>query len=561
MMRYSFYWLALCAIIAVGCQKELSFEGSNSPAAGSLQADITGDCLPKTVNGVYEAGKTLVSDTNTITVSVNVVTTGNYVITTDTVNGYFFRATGIFTTAGINTIKLRSNGTPLGAGTNNFVVTFDSSVCDIQIPVLPAGAGVPATFTLVNGGTPTNCATAVVNGTYTKDVVVTGANSADISVNVTTPGAYTITATGGGLTFSKTGVFAVSGIQIINLPVTGTPTTVGANTITFAAPFASCNFTVAVTGPATGTLKGAPATCTPATISGIYINGNSLTAENKVQVTVDITAAGTYNITTNTVAGFSFAGSGTLGVGNNQTIDLAGTGTPSASGPQVFTVTFGASSCTFTVNVIPSDYFPRTTGSNWSYEYDDDVNDSLYRVVIAPTKVVPAGTFNIFMSNDGTPPLPALDSSGYYRKNAGDYFEWFDAGTFVGYDNPAWTEYIFLKDNVAAGSAAWKTPVGGFAGTVSGTPLNIRFSYRVLSKDIATSIVTSTGTYNYQNVIVVEEKLEVEVTPGMWQDATIALDYYGKSYYARGIGLIKFEALNAANAVTFKMELRRFQIN
>ena len=56
MKKYFFYWLALCVIIVVGCQKELSFEGPNTPAEGSLQADITGDCLPKTVNGVYEAG-------------------------------------------------------------------------------------------------------------------------------------------------------------------------------------------------------------------------------------------------------------------------------------------------------------------------------------------------------------------------------------------------------------------------------------------------------------------------------------------------------------------------
>ena len=55
MKKYLFYCLTLCTIIAVGCQKEFSFEGPNSPAEGSLQADITGDCLPKTVNGVYEA--------------------------------------------------------------------------------------------------------------------------------------------------------------------------------------------------------------------------------------------------------------------------------------------------------------------------------------------------------------------------------------------------------------------------------------------------------------------------------------------------------------------------
>ncbi len=65
--------------------------------------------------------------TNTITVSVNVINTGSYIITTDTVNGYFFRATGIFTTPGVNNVTLRGNGTPFAEGTNNFVVAFDST--------------------------------------------------------------------------------------------------------------------------------------------------------------------------------------------------------------------------------------------------------------------------------------------------------------------------------------------------------------------------------------------------------------------------------------------------
>lgn len=81
------------------------------------------------------------------------------------------------------------------------------------------------------------------------------------------------------------------------------------------------------------------------------------------------------------VTGFSFAGTGTVTAGPNQLIILTGTGTPATAGPQTFTVTFGTSSCTFTVDCLPAlsnDYFPRTTNSNWSYEIDDDPLDSLY---------------------------------------------------------------------------------------------------------------------------------------------------------------------------------------
>jgi hypothetical protein len=60
MKKLLFYWLAAFVIVAIGCQKELSFEGSNTPAKGSLQSDVTGDCLPKSVNGTYLAGTQLI---------------------------------------------------------------------------------------------------------------------------------------------------------------------------------------------------------------------------------------------------------------------------------------------------------------------------------------------------------------------------------------------------------------------------------------------------------------------------------------------------------------------
>ncbi|MEP6700972.1 MAG: hypothetical protein ABJA85_06640, partial [Bacteroidota bacterium] len=108
MKKHIFYFLAIAVVLSIGCQKELSIEASNSPARGSLQDDVSGDCLPKTVNGAYIAGTALVPANNTIAVQINVTTTGSYLVYTDTVNGYFFRATGTFTTLGANTVTLRS---------------------------------------------------------------------------------------------------------------------------------------------------------------------------------------------------------------------------------------------------------------------------------------------------------------------------------------------------------------------------------------------------------------------------------------------------------------------
>ncbi len=402
MKKYFFYWLALCVIIVVGCQKELSFETNNTPAKGSLQADVTGDCLPKSVNGVYEAGKTLVSDTNTITVSVNVVTTGNYVISTDTVNGYFFRATGIFTSPGVNTVKLRSNGTPFAAGTNNFVVTFDSTVCDIQIPVLPAGAGGPAAFTLVNGGTPANCATAVVNGTYSKDVAVSLTNSVDISVNVTSIGSYTITATGGGLTFSKTSVFTTTGVQVINIPASGTPTTTGANTITFAAPFAICNFTVNVTGPAVFTLVngGTPPNCASAVVNGTYTKDVPVSGAS-VDVSVNVTTTGSYTLTA-TGGGLTFTKTATFASTGVQTVNLPATGTPTIAGANTITFDSPFASCSFSVTVSgPAAYTINCPGVSVNGTYQVGANLTAANTITIPITVTTAGSYSITASVNG----------------------------------------------------------------------------------------------------------------------------------------------------------------
>lgn len=367
MKRLIIYLLGLVLIGGIACQKELSFELGDSPAEGSLQSDVSGDCLPKTVNGIYVENTALVSTSNTITVSVNVTKTGTYTIGTDTVNGYYFRGVGTFTALGTNSVTLRGFGTPFAQGTNNFVVSFDGTVCDIQVTVLPPGSG-PAVFTLA--GAPAACTTPVINGTYVQGGPLNATNTVVLNVNVTTAGTYNVSTTlTNGMTFSGTGTLA-TGAQTITLTGSGTPTTAGNTTIPVTVGASTCSFTITVVAPVAGTLGGGPGACTPVTINGTYTQGVALTAANTVQVQITTAAIGPYSVSTNTVAGISFSASGTS-TGATQTITLQGTGTPSATGAQNFTVTFGTSTCTFSINI-------GSGGSAFTADCSSAIVDGLY---------------------------------------------------------------------------------------------------------------------------------------------------------------------------------------
>jgi hypothetical protein len=397
MKKQFFYWLAFLIVIVTGCQKEESFELGDSPAAGSLQSDISGDCLPKTVNGTYATGIPLVPTTNTITVSVNVTTTGTYVVTTDTVNGFYFRGVGQFTSLGVNTVTLRGNGTPFAANVTNFVVSFDSTVCDIQVNVISA-----AVFTLAGAGTPPSCTTPIINGTYAQNVPLTATNTIDLNVNVTTAGGYNVTTTlTNGMTFTGTGNLAL-GAQTITLVGSGTPTAAGNTTIPVTAGSSTCSFVIPILAPVTGTLGGAPAACTPVTPNGTYGQGIPLTAANTIQIQITTTAGGSYNITTNTAAGISFSGTGSVPAAGTHNVLLTGTGTPNASGPQNFTVTFGTSTCTFSITIEGPAVFTIDCANavvNGTYQAGVPLGGA--NSITLPVTVTTAGTYSISETVNG----------------------------------------------------------------------------------------------------------------------------------------------------------------
>ncbi len=433
--------LTVLSILFFACQKELSFEqGISDNSVGTVQADGSGGCIGVVVSGTFYKDSILNAN-HFANINVNVDTAGGYKISTDTIQGYYFSASGNFNATGSQVVKLKGSGKPLSVGTHIFTVSYNGTTCEFSVNVI-AGSGGTSVFTIT-------CAGATVNGTYSVGTAMTSSNTVILNVTVTTVGTWSIS-----------------------------------------------------TAPA--------------------------------------------------VSGVIFSGSGTFTNTGAQTITLTATGNPTTGGTANFPVSAGGSTCNFQVNFSTGpDYFPRTVNSNWSYEFDDIQTDSVFIKVIPQTKVVGSNSYNIFMWTDDA--AFGFDSSGYYRKSGNDYYEWIDMGTYIGFDNPLWVEYIFLKDNLNV-SNTWTT--NSFSGTVTpsgGMTSNVtaRFLYTIIQQN---TTVTVKGT-SHPNTIVVKQDLQTLSGSTTWTTVTAA--GYLQNYYARDRGLIKQDYFDGTGALNSKMELRR----
>lgn len=91
--------------------------------------------------------------------------------------------------------------------------------------------------------------------------------------------------------------------------------------------------------------------CFNAGIQGYYALGLALNTTNKVVLKVNVTTAGSYAVSTVTVNGYRFAGSGIFTTTGAQNITLIGVGIPASVNNDNFVVTNGTSTCSFSVAI------------------------------------------------------------------------------------------------------------------------------------------------------------------------------------------------------------------
>jgi len=322
------------------------------PAAAEYTlAGAPNACTGAFADGTYITG-TALTPANTIIVQAKVTATGFYTIKTATVNGIYFSGNGIFSSTGLQPVLLTGTGTPIQAEITTIKVPNSAGDCTIPVTVNPVGFG-EAVFSF--DGSPGGCTNFLVNGSYYAGIVTAAGNTVTVTVDVTKTGTYVIfTNTANGLTFNAAGSFSIPGKQTITLKCTGVPIRAETTAYTPNTGTVSCNFSLDVQPlppPAIFTLGGEPNTCTPVTVNGFYIVSKPLDAANTVVLQVNVTTPGSYTISTNTVNGFSFSGSGVFSTNGVQNVILQGSGTPLSTGNYIITPKYGTSLCTFPVQV------------------------------------------------------------------------------------------------------------------------------------------------------------------------------------------------------------------
>ena len=402
------------------------------------------------------------------------------------------------------------------------------------------------------------CTPVTPGGTYTQGVSLTSTNTVTVKANISTLGTYTIsTNTVNGVSFSKTGTFTTLGLQDVILVGTGTPVSSGNQNFTVTFGTSTCTFTLNFgTGaaPATGTLGGSPGTCTNATPAGTYTQGIALAASNTIQVSVNVATIGAYTISTNTVNGVTFSATGNFTTTGVQNVTLAGTGTPINSGAQNFTVTFGSSACNFSVTFAPGtppptgDYFPTTVNSYWAYGLVGGTSsDSFMIKVINYTLTAGGNSYSTFTLDDITP--SGSPDSLYYRKLSGNYYEYFNAEEFFGFDagttSPQKLEYIFLKDNVAQGTT-WNS--SNITGSSSGQTFTVYIKMTLFEKVTAS---TTVGSVTSSDILKVRYEYFVTVAPG-------SPFFTEERWFAKGVGMVYNSFTDGTNSETYK--IGRYQV-
>ena len=235
-----------------------------------------------------------------------------------------------------------------GATANSGPVAFSGNTVIVP-PITVCNANPDAQFQILS------CQAA---GTLTVGVPQNASNYIMYVVNVIAPGGYLISHNepNSYVHFYAAGSLTHTGLDTIYVYGNGSiPILAGTFTLPLYSYGQTC-YTTIVVNPvnASYTFMGAPGACESPGITGTYTSGVALDNNNYVDLLVNLTGLGSYNVSTNTINGFSFSGTGDLtnDGGGPGDIRMHGIGTPLSPGVYTFIPTGGQTQgCSFTVTV------------------------------------------------------------------------------------------------------------------------------------------------------------------------------------------------------------------
>ncbi len=291
--------------------------------------------------------------------------------------------------------------------------------------------------------------------------------------------------------------------------------------------------------PANGYLiKDALNNCSGISLQGQYFIGRGTTDSNYLQVQVHVTRAGQYTITSDKLNGYSFSAAGKLADTGTTSIKLKATGTPLATGNNIFKIRFDTSVCEVkitvadTVNIISvsnPDHFPLTDGSRWVYDDYTFPGDSIIRLVMGNTNV---GNTYTYKGMDEYKSFYPATNRQYYTKVNNDYFRYSSVSNFtssLNFDPSIYDDFNFLKEGLRSGQI-WSS--GTYTGRTSLGPQIFSLLYDFTCTSNNATITVNGNTF--KNVYIIEMAAQIQ-NPGGNMHPSGELT---TSWYAKGVGLI-----------------------
>jgi hypothetical protein len=229
------------------CTFSVSVTGQQVPDAGYTLVGTPNACSNVQVLGTYQKDK-LLTGSNMVVVNANVISTGHYIIQTDSLDGIRFYASGNFNQLGNQTVTLTGSGIPALPGEFQFNLVGYSSEC--TFPLTVENNGDSAVYSIASG---VDHCVGQITGDYIAGTALNASNTFTLTVYVSVAGVFSIaTQPVNGMVFNYTGSFTRLGTNFVTLTGHGTPLNAGSFTLTpeivGSAPLGglSCDFLLAV---------------------------------------------------------------------------------------------------------------------------------------------------------------------------------------------------------------------------------------------------------------------------------------------------------------------------